>query len=409
MITIRAAWILPIVAPPIRNGWVAVDGDRVVALGGRSTPVPSSAQVLALGDAVILPGLINAHTHLELSYLRGAVHPQPSFVPWVRQVIAAQRARTDPAAPPIRAAMDAAIEHAWQTGTAAVGDISNTLISVEALASSPLRAIVFHELLGFRPDDAHALVAQALASHRGLPENARVQVSLAAHAPYSVAPELFGAIAGAMRTRPHVPISVHLAESRDEVQFLRDGTGEWRRLLDDVGAWNPAWNAPGTSPVEYLAEAGFIDGRTLVVHGVQTTARDLDRLKAIGATLVTCPRSNEYTGAGRPPVGAFYQSGVRVAIGTDSLASTPDLNLFEELRTLRQIAPEVPASALLDSATRQGAHALGLGDVCGAIAPGRAAALLAVRIPPAEPDVEEYLVNGVAREDIRWVQESIPA
>lgn len=394
--------------PPLRDGWLAVDADRIVASGSRAE-APPAAQVVDLGDVAILPGLINAHTHLELSYLRDTIRPQPSFVPWVRQVIAAQRARTDPAAPPIRAAMEAAIGELWRTGTVAVGDISNTLVSVEALAASPLRAIVFHELLGFHPDDARQLVAQAIASHRALPQQTRVRVSLAAHAPYSVAPELFGAIADAMRERPRLPMSVHLAESQDEVQFLRDGTGEWRHLLEDVGAWNPVWKAPGRSPVEYLADAGFIDRRTLVVHGVQATMGDLERLASIGATLVTCPRSNEYTGAGRPPVGAIYHSGVHVAIGTDSLASAPDLNLFEELRTLRQIAPEVPASVLLDSATRQGARALGLEDQFGAIAPGRAAALLAVRIPSSTADVEEYLVNGVPREDIRWVHESIPA
>jgi cytosine/adenosine deaminase-related metal-dependent hydrolase len=409
LITIRASWILPIVSSPIRDGWIALEADRIVALGGGSTPVPSPAQLVDLGEVAILPGLINAHTHLELSYLRETVGPQPSFVPWVRQVIGAQRARTDPAAPPIRAAMEAAIDELWRTGTVAVGDISNTLVSVEALAASPLRAVVFHELLGFRPDDARGMVAQAIASHRAPPDGDGVRVSLAAHAPYSVAPELFGAIADAMRERPRLPMSVHLAESQDEVQFLRDGTGEWRRLLNDVGSWNPAWSAPGKSPVEYLIDAGFIDRRTLVVHGVQATPRDLERLAAIGATLVTCPRSNEYTGAGRPPVRAFYRAGVPVAIGTDSLASAPDLNLFEELRALRQIAPEVPAARLLDSATRQGARALDLEHALGAIAPGRVGALIAVRIPSSAADVEEYLVNGVPREDIRWVHESIPA
>ncbi|HEY7791078.1 MAG TPA: amidohydrolase family protein [Vicinamibacterales bacterium] len=402
----RAAWLLPIAAAPIRGGWVTTGGGRVIAVGTAGEPRPRETTEIDLGDVAILPGLVNAHTHLELSYLRGTIPPQPSFVPWVRQVIAAQRARTDPAAPAILAAMRTAIGDARRSGTAALGDISNTLVSIEALAGSPMRAVVFHELLGFRPDDARGLVAAAVDAEPR-PDGARVQISLAAHAPYSVAPALFEAIRDAMRNRPELPISVHLAESPDEVEFLRDGTGAWRRLLDDVGAWNPEWRAPGVSPVAYLASLGFLDRRTLVVHGVQATRADLLELARIGATVVACPRSNVYTGVGRPPVEAFYASGVRVALGTDSLASAPDLNLFAELAALHQVAPSVPAARLLESATRHGAEALGLGDELGSIGPGRAADLLAVRIPPGTVDVEEYLVSGVEPEDVSWVHESI--
>ncbi|HVB36919.1 MAG TPA: amidohydrolase family protein, partial [Vicinamibacterales bacterium] len=352
-------------------------------------------QEIDLGTAVILPGLVNAHTHLELSYLRGTIGPRESFVPWVRDVIRAQRERSDARAPGILAAIATAIEEARQAGTAAVGDISNTLAPFNLLAHSGLRAVVFREIIGFHPADAEAVVRAACEEIDALDATARVRPSLAAHAPYSVAPLLFRAIRRAIDRRPFVPCSVHLAESPEEVEFVRTGRGPWRTLLEEVGTWNPDWAPPGGSPVRYLADAGFLDSRTLVVHGVQASRGDLDRLAAIGATLVTCPRSNRYTGVGDPPVSAFYASGVRVAIGTDSLASAPDLNLFEELAALRRLAPDVPARALLDSATRQGARALGCDAELGVMAPGRADALIAVRIPPGTTDVEEYLVQGV--------------
>jgi cytosine/adenosine deaminase-related metal-dependent hydrolase len=140
------------------------------------------------------------------------------------------------------------------------------------------------------------------------------------------------------------------------------------------------------------------------------TSDDLRRLAGRGTTLVTCPRSNRHTGAGAPPVDAFYGAGVRVAIGTDSLASTPDLSIFAELAALRELAPSVPASALLDSATRQGSRALGFDKDLGTIEAGKLARLIAVHAPAGTRDVEEYLVSGIAQEQITWVErESEPA
>jgi aminodeoxyfutalosine deaminase len=134
------------------------------------------------------------------------------------------------------------------------------------------------------------------------------------------------------------------------------------------------------------------------------SAEDLGRLAARGTTLVTCPRSNGHTGAGAPPLTEFYASGVRVAVGTDSLASAPDLNVFAELATMRALAPSVPASRLLDSATRQGARALGFDADYGTIEPGKRARLLAVQIPPDALDVEEYLVSGIEPAQLRWLE-----
>ena len=143
--------------------------------------------------------------------------------------------------------------------------------------------------------------------------------------------------------------------------------------------------------------------RLLAIHGVQLTDVELARLAAAGATLVACPRSNVWTGAGAPPIARFYASGVRVAVGTDSLASVDDLNVFSELAAMRAMAPGVPAARLLESATRVGAAALDFGRELGAIAPGMRAELIAVRVPEGVEDVEEYLVGGIRAGDISWL------
>jgi cytosine/adenosine deaminase-related metal-dependent hydrolase len=410
MIRYHAAWVLPIVEPPIHDGWIAVDRGRIVAFGRRG-PAEARADLIRaleydLGSVAVMPGLVNAHTHLELSYLRDQVPPAPDFVTWIRGVLTARRARPDASAAEILEGVDRAIDEAARCGTAVVGDISNTLVTFGPLAASALAGVVFYELLRFNAADPVALVEQACRQLEPCRPTERVRTSLAAHAPYSVAPLLFRAIRNAVNRDPFAPCSVHLSESVEEVEFIRTAKGPWRELLEELGSWDPAWTAPGISPVQYLDENGFLDARLLAVHGVQMSRADLARLVARGTTLVTCPRSNRHTGAGAPPLEEFYRSGVRVAVGTDSLASAPDLNLFAELAAMRTLAPSVPASAILESATEQGARALGFDAEYGSIEPGKRARLLAVAVPPGTSDVEEYLVSGIHPGQIRWVSAS---
>jgi aminodeoxyfutalosine deaminase len=392
----RAAWLLPIVRPPIRDGWLVARAGRIVAVGGRGDPIPAGeAEPVDLGRAALLPGLVNAHTHLELSALRGQVPPAARMSDWVRTLLLRRSVERDEAA-----SVRGALAEARASGTVLVGDISNTLVSLDPLVASGLRAVVFRELIGFRPDGVLRETGAMRAVLDRASPSARVRLCLAAHAPYSVAPALFEAIADARP--PGAPLSMHLAESAEEIELLASGGGPFRALLEDFGVWDPAWAAPACRPVEYLDRFGLIDESTLVVHGVHLQAKELRRLAAVGATLVTCPRSNAWTGAGAPPVGRFYASGVRVAVGTDSLASAPDLNVFAELAVLRRLAPEVPAARLLDSATRQGARALGFGAELGTLEPGRTAEVLAVALPAAVKDVEEYLVGGLEPAQLRW-------
>jgi cytosine/adenosine deaminase-related metal-dependent hydrolase len=306
-------------------------------------------------------------------------------------------------------AVDAAIVEAADAGTAIVGDISNTLVTYEPLARGPLAAaVIFYELIRFNVDDPQAFVAHAegeidaLRSHEDRSD--RVLATLAAHAPYSVAPLVFRFIRQAIDRHPFAPCSVHVSESVEEVEFIRSGHGPWRTLLEELGVWNPAWTPPGGTPVQFLDDSGFLDPRVLLVHGVQMTGDDLRRVAARGATLVTCPRSNGHTGAGAPPLEDFYRSGVAIAVGTDSLASAPDLNVFAELATMRALAPGVPASSLLASATIVGARALGFDAHYGTIEAGKRARLLAVDLPPVIDDVEEYLVTGIQRDQLHWIE-----
>lgn len=394
----HARWVVPITAPPLEHGWVEVEDGTIRAVGaGAVTPGSPAVRDVDLGRACVLPGLVNAHTHLELAAYRGAVPPARSMPAWA----AALMRQVGGEGPGARsAAMTAAIDEMHRAGTALVGDVTNTLDSLGALAAGPVEAVVFHELLGF---DAAAAGAAAMADRlAGLAtesRDARVRVRAAAHAPYSVSPALFRALAA----RVPGPRSVHLAESAEEGEFLRSGEGAWREILEARRRWDSTWRPPGCGAAAYLDSLGWLRDGSLLVHCVQLTDEEVRRVAASGATIVTCPRSNAWTGAGVPPVAAFFAAGAAVAVGTDSLASVPDLNPFAELIHLRRLAPDVPARLLLRSATLGGAVALGRGGTHGAVEPSRRAALIAVETPEAVPDVEEYLLTGIEPEQIAWL------
>lgn len=395
MKSVQAAWVVPIDRRPIQNGIVDIEDGRIVGLR-----VPRPGIRADHREVALMPGLVNAHTHLELSWMRGRVPPAPKFTDWVKRLFAV-RGRPDGALSPEHIApIGDAIAEAQRAGTVAVGDISNSLRAVEPMLAAKLDGVVFHELLGFRERDGALLAAtQALrtaAAKRG------ARVSLAPHAPYSTSPELFDAIRAAVNDSACNIMSVHLGESPEEVELLETGTGPWRRMLEMIGAWRDDWEVPRCDPVSYLDRRGVIDAHTLVVHGVQFDGRALSRLAEIGATVVTCPRSNRWVGVGDPPIERFYRSGVNVAVGTDSLASVEDLNLFSELKTMRGLAPGVPAHAILESATANGARALGLGDL-GTLAPGKRAAIVSVALPPSVDNVEEFLLSGIVPSQMAWV------
>jgi aminodeoxyfutalosine deaminase len=395
----RAAWVLPIVRPPIHDGWVSVDDGQIVGLGS-AHEMPSGFASLGSEDGTpppiaILPGLVNAHAHLELSWMRGRVPPAASMPEWASALMSLRRTTSVDSASSIHAA----IAEAAASGTSLIGDVANTCATHAPLLQSALSAMVFRELIGFRVDEPSATIHDAQGELDALSDSPVVRATLAPHAPYSVSAPLLAALA---RHAPDRPLSIHLGESAAELEFLRTGRGPWRAILDSVGAWNEAWQVPRCGPVEYVERLGLLSARLLAVHCVHLTVGELSQLARASATIVTCPRSNEWTGAGAPPIARFYDSGARVAIGTDSLASAESLSMFDEMAAVRRLAPEVPAVRILRSATLDGAVALGFDDL-GSIEPGKRAALLSVRIPPGTDDVEEYLASGVAAPDVAWL------
>ncbi|MEI6668637.1 MAG: amidohydrolase family protein [Acidobacteriota bacterium] len=357
-----------------------------------------------LGSVAVMPALVNAHTHLELSWLKGRVAPADHFIDWVMAHMDVRRSSVGAANDDqARTAMRDALAAMRRSGTGIVGDVSNGLSNLDLLAASGVVGVVFHEILKFNPSDPTAFVAKAQSRIDQVPDVEGWRFAVAPHAPYSTAPGIFEAIRDLREPSRVVPTSVHVGESPEEMELLETGGGRWREVLDALGSWDPAWEVPWSGPIGYLNRMRFWDSRTLAVHGVQLSDTELGLLAARGATLVTCPRSNVYVGVGSPPVARFFKSGAPMAVGTDSLASVQDLNLFSELAELHRLAPAVPASRLIAAATTNGAHALGLGQQYGSIQVGCRAALLAVSIPADMVDVEQYLVSGISPDQVTWI------
>jgi aminodeoxyfutalosine deaminase len=359
MLTLTARWLFPVSRPPLSGGTITIEGDRIIA-------VESSGRRRAdldLGDVALLPGLVNAHTHLDLSGLRGKCPPTRVFPDWLRSVVAARRN----IAPEQREDnIRMGLAECLRTGTTLVGDISESGASHAILCSSSVRAVVFRELLGLT--DERATLAWTEAEHwlNAVRPADTCRPGLSPHAPYSVRASLIERVAERAR-RDAIPVSIHLAESREEIELLQQHSGPFVTLLTELGVWDPS------GLVRDCAElVGLNQGVSplLLAHGTYLDAKA--PLRA-GASVVYCPRTHAAFGQQRHPFREMLQQGVRVALGTDSLASNPDLSIWEEVRFLYRQHPDLPGEDLLRMATLSGAEALGWAEQSGSLEPGKSA------------------------------------
>ena len=371
MIAHVSTWVLPVDQPPIRDGAVVVAGDRIAAVGPAAEVLPGFTGLICdHGEGAIVPGVVNCHVHLEFSALAERVPPQGRWEDWLAATLTAYGELTPSE---VESGIGRARDALRHSGTALVGEVTNTGISWPWLKSGPLSYHLFYECLGFNL--VEQLELEEAFPFFGQPEvEATAWVSAAAHAPYSVSPALFKAVTqwNAPRLAPQM---VHLSESLPELDFLTSGDGFFVNLLKRRGRWVPDFQPPGVSPPAYLHNLGFLGSRTLAVHGAWLTTSDCELLATTGTWLVLCPRANRYTGAGAPPVPGLLHAGVNLALGTDSLAGNWDLNLFGEMLWLHQNYPAYPGDLWLRLGTLNGARALGREQDFGSLAPAKKAAL----------------------------------
>jgi cytosine/adenosine deaminase-related metal-dependent hydrolase len=350
-------------APALRDGAVALDGDTVVALGPRGEVEARHGRGERV-DAVVLPALVNAHLHLEVSHLAGRVAGGDGLPSWIQRFLSA-RGGTRPGE--AADAMARAAEDLVRAGVAAVGDVSNTLASVGPLAAAGLAGTVFHEVFGLTASRVEAALAEARAARGAAgPPPAGLSIRPSPHAVYSTHPPTVEALLRAG------PASIHLAEDRAERALCASGTGPFARMLASLG--NPPDGPRPSARSAVAAVAPWLAPHHLAVHCVDLDDEDVALLARSGATAVLCPRSNSYIGVGCAPLPALLEAGVPLAVGTDSLASSSSLDPLADLRVLRLTYPEIPAARLL--ALAWNGPAVGAPAV-GRLAPGTAPGVLA--------------------------------
>ncbi len=367
--SLSARWVFPVDGPPLERGVVVIAGQRIVAV----EPAGQRRADRDLGNVAILPGLVNAHTHLDLTGMRGLCPPSSDFTGWLRQVIAHRRSAT---VEQTQADIQAGIAECVRHGTTLVGDMASGGASWQALTDAPLRAVVFHEVLGLTAERARQAETQLRdwLSVRDGSSTQRKGISL--HAPYSVHHSLF-----AQSATQGVPLAIHLAETEAELRLLATHDGPFVTFLQELGVWNPEGLV--RSP-EHVLDLTRGQNPVLYAHGNYLSP---GTAFPPNASVVYCPRTHAAFGHPPHPFREFLAQGVRVALGTDGLSSNPDLDLLAEARFVHQRYPDVPGAVILRMATLSGAEALGWSDEVGSLTPGKSADL--VVLPLQNRDISD--------------------
>ncbi len=387
---LRARYVFPVDRPPIEHGVVTIEGEWITAVGTKV----EAPDVTDLGPLALLPGLVNSHTHLEFSHLRRPLGTAGMrLVDWIRLVIA-ERGRGDYSAP---LAIEDGIHESLDCGVTGIGEI--TSVDVPAHFFPRFDLTLFAEVIGF--SRARTLSALGAVTVRLLPRDmpdsyigratADIHFGISPHAPYTVSPDLLKHLIGLARDRG-LPVAMHLAESAEELELLNVGTGPFQELLEERSMWDASAIPRGSRPLDYLrmlAEAP----RALVIHGNYLDEEERAFLSAHAdrMSLIYCPRTHDYFRHPPYPLPQLMAAGVRVALGTDSRASNPDLNLFAEMQHVAKAFPSIDPHAVLRMGTISGAEALGREAELGSITPGKLANLVAMRLGTNSPSIDEAL------------------
>lgn len=400
----HARWVVPVALPPIADGTVITEGDRIVWVG-EQRHAPAGGRDEDLRDAMLTPGLVNAHTHLDLTVLRGLLSDLP-FFEWVRTLTRAIGQLDDADQ---LASASLGIAEGLLGGVTTYADTAPNAAAFEAMRALGVRGICYREVFGPDPKDAGknlATLADQVAAMRRR-ETELVRVGVSPHAPYSVSDALYAEVA-ALAKRERLPVAVHIAEGADESRLVVNGDGDFARFLQGRGIATPL---RGSEPLDIIARAGLLQRDTLLIHAVRVSPDAIGRIANAGCGVAHCPASNAKLGHGIAPVLDMLRSGVQVGLGSDSMASNDRMDLLEEARlaVLAQRASSgrhdaVTAQQAFRLATLGGAEALGLDEAIGSLEAGKQADFAVFAMPrgPRE-NVYDALVFGPRPRTVRTV------
>ncbi len=391
--TLAARYIFPVEGEPITDALMEVRQGRIV----RVEPAGIERADLDLGNVAITPGFVNAHTHLELSAIEGTTTEPEDEIAWLQRVIDQRRGGT---LDDLRNAVSRNLDAALAAGTTLLADTTTAGLSWPDVARSPIRGIIFAEILGLSRLRGLQTEETARDWAATVPPEAQIASctlpGLSPHAPYSTAGWLYH---NAVASR--LPLSTHLAEMPEELELLAHRTGRLRAFLESLGAWDPDWEPIGPRPADYIRRDGLRHADWIVAHGTYLDPEDFWQLRPEAApdgrrvAVAFCPRTHARFGHARHPYRQMLERGVVVCLGTDSLASTPTLSILDEARFLHRSDPSLPGPLLLTMATLFGAWALRAETVTGSLRPGKSADFAVIPLPDRdEPDPHTLLLDS---------------
>jgi cytosine/adenosine deaminase-related metal-dependent hydrolase len=374
----RAKYVLADPDLLLTNAAVHISADgRISGIESRRDSFPIQEEIVDWGDAVIMPGLVNAHTHLELTSLHGQLTHFRSFTDWILQLIEKRRhwAKED-----FLNSVHAGAEAALKSGTTLVGDVTASGWSCEGGYGLGLRRVVFEESTALSPSNLDSALSQIQERlGRAFPDSLLVR-GISPHAPYSVSAELYRRLADLSHSRGLL-LATHIAETVPEIQFLESGTGEFREFLTRLGVLPDRWKPPQLSPLAYMDSLGVLGPLSILIHCNYLDQNSMKRILATGGSVVYCPRSHDFFGHEPHPVRQFLDLGINVALGTDSLASNSSLSLLDEMRHLFRTRKDLKPEEIIRTATVNGAAALNFRAVLGCLRPGYWADLAVLSLP----------------------------
>jgi cytosine/adenosine deaminase-related metal-dependent hydrolase len=404
----KASYLVPVsgghdLPAVINDGAVLTRNGRIVAVGGYRELRGAEAVEVDHGLAVLIPALVNCHSHLELSHLahlgQGCEGGADNMTDWIRKLLTEREKECHPE--DVKMAAWQALARLYAGGCRGVLDIGNLPESRGIGSDFKVDCRFFQEVLGLT--EAGTESGLSLLASAG--DNR--ELFFTAHAPYSTSKELIKKLKERAAILGHL-FPVHVAESFAEIDFLAHGSGPFRSFLEERNVWDGSFKAPGQSPVAYLDSLGVLDEKSLCVHCVHCKEDDLAMVADRHASICICPGSNRYLGVGVAPVPQMLAKGIRVVLGTDSSASNPYLSLWREIAVLREDHPSIEPIEIIRMATRNGAELMGIADEIGSLEPGRSSSFLAVSGDlPEDGDGEEvleWLVSAGLSIVTEWVE-----
>jgi cytosine/adenosine deaminase-related metal-dependent hydrolase len=387
--------VVPVDGEPVEDGAVAVEGTRIVAVGARRDVVTADARVREW-RGVLTPGLVNAHTHLQYTDFADLATAGMPFPVWIRTLTERRYTWTPPQ---WRESARRGVHELLRTGTTCAADVVTDVAALPVLARAGLAGVAYVEVVGVESYKWPLAEEELLAKLANAP--AGIDVGVSPHALYSLGTRAIEGALDVARSRG-LRLHPHLAETAHEDEYVRCGTGPIAEFGSLRGlTYELLGNGTGRSPVAHADTLGLLGEDVHVAHGVHVSAEDRALLRERGTAVALCARSNDVLGAGRPPVAAYLAEGNAIAVGTDSKASSPSLDLLDEVRALRDLAlaqgapREGLARRLFEAATSGGAFAVGRPDV-GRLAAGARADLAVFDVPDGDP-YESVVEHGAGR------------